>query len=67
MQTVDRSGILGDVQKVTKGALEKALKDPDVDHVDIFEGTEENIKRRKSLIGKKYKFKRYRKAPTIQK
>lgn len=66
MQTVDQSGLLGEVQALTNENLGKALKDPNINHVDVFEGTEENIKHRKSLIGKKYKFKRFRKAPRIE-
>ena len=55
MQTVNKDGILGEIQKLTSENLADALKIKNIDHVDVFDGTPQTIKHRKSLIGKKYK------------
>lgn len=68
MQSVDKKGILGEPIPFNADQLSKMLSDPNIDHVDVFEGTEENIKNRKKLAGKKYKVaKRFQKAPRIKK
>ncbi|RDY57696.1 hypothetical protein [Flagellimonas nanhaiensis] len=68
MQSVDHNGILGPIREFEAGELEKMLKDPNIDHVDVFEGTPENLEKRKKMIGKKYSIKpAYRKAPKMKK
>ena len=68
MQSVDKNGILGKVQEFNEGELAKFLEDKDIDHVDVFKGTPENILHRKKLQGKKYRpSKGYQKAPSIKK
>lgn len=54
MQTVSKDGILGSVKAFTEENMKKALEDKDVDHVDVFPGTPENIAHRKSMEGQKY-------------
>lgn len=53
MQTVNKQGFLGDVMPATAQNMEKALQDPNVDHIDVFEGTPDKIKERKAMAGKK--------------
>lgn len=53
MQSVDLNGILGEPTPLEPKKLAEMLKDPNIDHVDVFEGTEENIQHRKKLAGKK--------------
>lgn len=57
MQSVDQNGILGELQKFDPKEMAEMLKNPNIDHVDVFEGTKENIEHRKSLVGKKFKYK----------
>lgn len=70
MQSVDLNRILGEVEPFDVNKIEKMLKDPNIDHVDVFKGQEE-IEHRKKLVGKKYKprkyhvSKGYQKAPKI--
>jgi hypothetical protein len=54
MQTVNHQGFLGPVEPFTDTNCKRAMADPNVDHIDVFEGTEENINHRQSLVGKRY-------------
>lgn len=66
MQSVDHNGLLGKVQAFKESGMEKMLQDPKIDHVDVFDGTLENIRHRKSLEGKKYKPSNgFKKAPRV--
>lgn len=68
MQSVDHKGLLGQVKEFDAGEMAKMLKNPKIDHVDVFEGTPENLEKRKKLVGKKYNCKpAYQKAPKIKK
>lgn len=73
MQSVMRDGTLGEVCEFTEGTLRAQLVNPEVDHVDVFPGTKENIKRRRGLVGKHVSRLKYRpsggfkKAPAISK
>jgi hypothetical protein len=67
MQSVDLNGLMGPIKEFNEGEIQKMLKDPNIDHVDVFEGTKENLEKRQKLVGKKYKVaKRYQKAPRIK-
>ncbi len=55
MQKVHNDGTLGELQELNAKTLQEWVKSKDVDHVDVFPGTKENIEHRKSLVGKKYK------------
>lgn len=57
MQTVSHEGILGKVEQFTQEGLNEALQRKDVHHVDVFDGTPENIEHRKSMQGKKLNLK----------
>ena len=66
MQTVDISGILGPIEEFTPQRLNEALADENIDHVDIFEGSKENIEKRTKLVGKKYTVsKRFQKTGSV--
>jgi len=54
MQTVDRFGFLGPVEPLTSEGLKQAMANPDIDHVDVFEGTAENLEKRRAMVGKKF-------------
>jgi len=58
MQSVDRFGTMGNVSPFHQEKLEEMMKDPNIDHVDVFEGTPEEIERRTKMIGKKYSVKK---------
>ena len=67
MQSVDHSGVFGEVEPFYGDKLSEMLKNPDIDRVEVFEGTPENIKKRKKMVGKKYKVTpAYQKAPKIK-
>ena len=67
MQSVNNNGIFGEVQEYDTKNLQSMLKDKSVDRVEVFNGTPENIKKRKSMSGKKYVVKpAYQKAPKIK-
>ncbi|MCK5017967.1 MAG: hypothetical protein KAS32_13000 [Candidatus Peribacteraceae bacterium] len=67
MQSVDNSGVLGALKEFDAKELAKMLQNPEIDHVDVFEGTPENLKKRKKMVGKKYKLKpAYQKVPKIK-
>ena len=68
MQSVKKDGTLGPVEEFTMENVKKAAQDPDVDHIDVFEGTHENITHRQSLVGKKFSIKKkYQKTGSIKK
>lgn len=67
MQSVDHSGVFGEVEPFDSGRMESMLKNPKTSRVEVFKGTEENIKKRKKMVGKKYKVTpAYQKAPKIK-
>lgn len=47
MQSVDHSGVFGEVEPFDSGRMESMLKNPKTSRVEVFKGTEENIKKRK--------------------
>ena len=51
---MQRDGILGPVQEFNDENFKKAMQNKNVDHVDVFSGTPEEIERRRKLEGKKY-------------
>lgn len=66
MQSVNKNGIFGEIQEYDQNELEKLLHNPEVDRVEFFKGSKENIEKRKSMVGKKYKISRaYKKAPSV--
>lgn len=66
MQTV-RNGIFAEIEDFNHDEMVMKFKDREVDHVEVFPGTPENIAERKSKIGKKYKLsKGFKKAPKIK-
>jgi hypothetical protein len=71
MQSVNKNGSFGPVEEFNEKKLQAYLDDIDVDHVDVFPGTAENIAERSKLEGKtKLRLgvkKRFQKAPTSQK
>ncbi len=69
MQTVDHFGRYGDITEYSKENLETLLKRKDISHVEVFDGTQENINERKGWIGKTKLGvkKRYQKAPKRKK
>jgi hypothetical protein len=69
MQTVNLTGIYGQITKYNQEELETLLKRKDISHVEVFDGTEENIKERQGWIGKTKLGvkKRYQKAPKNKK
>lgn len=69
MQTVDQKGILGKVEEFDAKKLADHLKNPNIEHVDVFKGTKENINARKNLEGRKFNHKLsrgFKKAPSIK-
>ena len=67
MQSVDNQGRLGEPMPFNGSEFEKMLQDSEIDHVDVFPGTPDNLERRKKMVGKKYSLKpAYQKAPKIK-
>lgn len=67
MQAVNNNGIFGKVQEYDAKELESMIQDENVDRVEVFNGTPENLKKRKKMTGKKYVVKpAYQKAPKIK-
>lgn len=64
MQAKHNDGSFGPLEPFDGNALKERLSQPNVQHVEVFEATEENIKARQKLVGVK---KRYQKAPKIKK
>jgi len=64
MQASHFDGTFGKIEPFTEEGLKRKLANPEVKHVEVFEGTEENIKVRQKLLGVK---KRYQKSPKIKK
>jgi hypothetical protein len=63
-----RNGKFGPVEPFNGDALSKKLNDQEVDHVEVFNGTKENIEKANSRVGKTYKPSQgFRKAPTQNK
>jgi len=54
MQTVNRFGVLGPIEPLTSEGLKQAMANPDIDHIDVFEGTPENLEKRRAMVGKKF-------------
>lgn len=68
MQSVDKNGLYGAIEEFHQGKLQKMLKDPEIERVEVFEGTPENLEKRKKMVGKKYRIRpAYQKAPKIRK
>lgn len=59
MQAKNYDGSYSPIEEFSAAAMSKLLSDPNVEHVEVFEATEENIEYRKKLLGVK---KRYQKA-----
>jgi predicted ATPase len=53
MQVSNNDGILGAIQEYNEENMKKALSDTNTGHVEVFEGTEEELERRGKLVGKK--------------
>lgn len=65
MQSVNKNGIFGEIEEYDQNKLEKLIQNQEVDRVEVFEGTKENIAFRTSMVGKKYKLSRsYKKVPS---
>jgi hypothetical protein len=60
MQAKHHDGSYGPIEPFTEEGMKRTMANPNVQHVEVFDGTEENIKARKKLLGVK---KRYQKAP----
>jgi hypothetical protein len=63
MQAKNYDGSFGPVEPFTGEVLGRTLANPNVQHVEVFEGTEENIKARQKLFSVK---KRYQKVKAIK-
>jgi hypothetical protein len=59
MQAKCYDGSFGPIETFTCEGMARTLENPNVQHVEVFEGTEENIKSRQKLYSVK---KRYQKA-----
>lgn len=64
MQAKNYDGSFGPIEPYTEDSLKRTMANQKVQHVEVFEGTEENIKARQRLLGVK---KRYQKAPKNKK
>lgn len=64
MQAKHFDGSYGKIEPYTGEGLQRRLAQPNVEHVEVFEATEENLKARQRLLGVK---KRYQKAPKNKK
>lgn len=68
MQAVNKSGVYAKIEEFNSEKLEAYLQNPNIDHVEVFNSTKENIRKRNKLVGKKYKIsKGYKKAPRVRK
>ncbi|WP_179022024.1 hypothetical protein [Winogradskyella forsetii] len=68
MQAV-KDGLYDQLKEFNPEELQEMLKQPNVDHVQVFPGTEENIIKAKKRTGKKFKYKcghGFKKAPRIK-
>jgi hypothetical protein len=63
MQATHFDGSFGKIEPFTEEGLKQQLANPNVKHVEVFEGTVENIQARQKKLGVK---KRYQKAPKIR-
>lgn len=71
MQTVDKKGVYGPVEPYDEKALKSHLESDNIDRVEVFNGTENHLKKRLNMVGKKqsnnFKLsKAYSKVPTIK-
>jgi len=64
MQVKHIDGSYGPIEPYTGEGLRKRMAQPNVQHVEVFEATEENLKARQKLLGVK---KRYQKKPKNKK
>lgn len=64
MQAKHFDGSFGPIEPFSNEALKRTVAMPQVQHVEIFEATEENIRARQRLLGVK---KRYQKSPKNKK
>jgi len=64
MQAKHHDGSFGPIELFTNEGMKRTLAQPNVQHVEVFEGTEENINARSKLLGVK---KRYQKSPKTKK
>lgn len=60
MQAKNFDGSYSPIEPYTDEGLKRTMANPNVQHVEVFEGTPENIAYRSKLLGVK---KRYKKAP----
>ena len=61
MQEKMMDGSYGEPVPFDKDKMEESLKKPEVSHVEVFQGTEENLKNRRELIESKRRKDRKRK------
>lgn len=64
MQATNHDGSFGPISPFNEDKMQEWIRDPKVKHVEVFEGTEENIKARSKFLGVK---KRYQKSPKSKK
>ena len=64
MQAKHFDGSYGPIEPYTGEGLQKRMAQPNVQHVEVFEATEENLKARQKLLGVN---KRYQKKPKNKK
>lgn len=56
MQEKRWDGSFGEIKPMTPENMERSLKDPNVQHVEVFEATEENLKYRQRLFNRSKRF-----------
>jgi hypothetical protein len=54
MQTVNHLGVLGEIKEFNPENMALALQDPNVNHVQVFDGTSEALAERQKMVGKKF-------------
>ncbi|MEN9909087.1 MAG: hypothetical protein RLZZ540_2236 [Bacteroidota bacterium] len=63
MQATNHDGSFGPIEPFNEKIMQEWIRDPKIKHVEVFEGTEENIQARQKLLGVK---KRYQKVKPIK-
>ncbi|MGB5818845.1 MAG: hypothetical protein WBG90_05120 [Saonia sp.] len=67
MQSVNNEGIYGEIEALNTDKMAKMLEKPEIDRVEVFNATPENLENRKKMAGKKYSIvPAYRKATKIK-
>lgn len=57
MQKIDNNGFRQEIEAFNEGKMQQWLKEDNTQSVEVFEGTDENIKARTEAIGKPYEHK----------